>query len=90
MIRRNTRKPGLAKAFRSNGHNQLRVGDLAYNRLRSGFVYLAVLIDAWSRRVVGYAVLQSKSVRVTLAALSAAVRDRSPTAGLNEPTRYAD
>ncbi len=60
----------------------LWVADITYIRLRSGFVYLAVILDAWSRRVVGYAISRFIDVRLTLAALEAAVADRQPMAGL--------
>jgi putative transposase len=74
--------PNLALGFRPSGPNQLWVADITYIRLRSGFVYLAVLLDAWSRRVVGYAVGNTLVVRLTLAALNAAVEDRNPQPGL--------
>jgi len=74
--------PNLAGSFQPDGPDQLWVGDITYIRLRSGFVYLAVLIDAWSRRVVGYAVSRGMDVRLTLAALEAAVQDRNPAPGL--------
>jgi putative transposase len=45
-------------------------------------VYLAVLLDAWSRRVVGYAVGNMLTVQLTLAALNAAVESRCPKPGL--------
>ncbi len=51
--------PNLATSIVPDGPDQLWVGDITYIRLCSGFVYLAVLIDAWSRRVVGYAVSQA-------------------------------
>lgn len=51
-------------------------------RLRTGIVYLAVLLDAWSRRVVGYAVGNMLTVQLTLAALNAAVESRRPKPGL--------
>jgi putative transposase len=72
----------LAPGFRPRGPNQLWVADITYIRLRSGFVYLAVLLDAWSRRVVGYAVGNTLVVRLTLAALNAAVESRKPEPGL--------
>lgn len=72
----------LALGYRPCGPNQLWVGDITYIRLRSGFVYLAVLLDAWSRRVVGYAVSNSLTVQLTLAALNAAAESRRPAAGL--------
>lgn len=74
--------PNLAKSLYPTGPDQLWVGDITYIRLRSGFVYLAVLIDAWSRRVVGYAVSGGMDVRLTMAALDAAVKQRQPAPGL--------
>jgi len=47
--------PNLARGFRPSGPNQLWVGDITYIRITAGFVYLAVILDAWSRRVIGYA-----------------------------------
>lgn len=47
--------PNLARGFRPTGLNQLWVGDITYIRIAAGFVYLAVILDAWSRRVIGYA-----------------------------------
>jgi transposase InsO family protein len=47
--------PNLARGFRPTGPNQLWVGDITYIRITAGFVYLAVILDAWSRRVIGYA-----------------------------------
>jgi putative transposase len=74
--------PNLAKGFNPTGPNQLWVGDITYIRLRSGFVYLAVLIDAWSRRVVGYSVSSTMETSLTLSALNAAVETRYPATGL--------
>jgi putative transposase len=45
--------PNLAKDLVVDGPNQLWVGDLTYIAITGGFVYLAALLDAWSRRVVG-------------------------------------
>jgi transposase len=61
--------------------NQLWVADITYLAVTSGFVYVAVILDAWSRRVVGYAISRSIDVRLTLAALNAAIEDRKPPAG---------
>lgn len=46
-----------------------------------GFVYVAIILDAWSRRVVGYAMSRSIDARLTLAALGVAVADRKPPPG---------
>ena len=52
-----------------------------YVAVAAGFVYVAVILDAWSRRVVGYAISRSIDVRLTLAALNAAIEDRRPLPG---------
>ena len=59
--------PNLAKDIVVNGANQLWVADITYVAIATGFVYVAVILDAWSRRVVGYAIGRSIDVRLTLA-----------------------
>ena len=71
----------LAKDKVIDDANQLWVADITYVAVTSGFVYVAVVLDAWSRRVVGYAMSRSIDVRLTLAALNAAVEDRRPPPG---------
>lgn len=73
--------PNLAAAMTPSGPDQLWVGDVTYIRLARGFAYLAVILDAWSRRVVGYALAPHMDVRLTLAALVCAVAQRQPLAG---------
>jgi putative transposase len=63
------------------GPNQLWVADLTYIAIARSFVYLAVILDAWSRRVVGYAVACFMDVRLTVAALRSAIDSRRPPAG---------
>ncbi|MCY3814230.1 MAG: DDE-type integrase/transposase/recombinase [Gammaproteobacteria bacterium] len=63
--------PNLARDFTPTGPNQLWVGDITYIRTRGTFVNLAVIHDAWSRRVVGYAVSHRIDARLTIAALRA-------------------
>ena len=58
--------------------NQLWIADLTYVAIPSGFVYLAAILDAWSRRVVGYAISRSMDARLTVAALKTAIRMRQP------------
>jgi hypothetical protein len=48
--------PNLAKTMAIDGPNQLWVSDITYVAIAVGFVYVAVVLDAWSRRVVGYAI----------------------------------
>ena len=73
--------PNLARYFVPSGPNELWVGDITYIRIRLAFVYLAVILDARSRRVVGYAVSRQIDTRLTLAALRAALADRRPQPG---------
>ena len=73
--------PDRAKGMVVDGPNQLWVADLTYIAIATGFVYLAAILDAWSRRVVGYAISRSVDARLTLAALKAALRTRRPPAG---------
>ena len=54
---------------------------LTYIAIATGFVYLAAILDAWSRRVVGYAISRSLDARLTLAALKSALRTRKPSPG---------
>ncbi len=61
--------------------NQLWVADITYVAIFAGFVYVAVILDAWSRRVVGYAISRSIDARLTVAALEAAIARRKPPAG---------
>jgi putative transposase len=73
--------PNLARGFVPNGPNQLWVADLTYIRILVGFVYLAAILDAWSRRVVGYAIARQIDARLTLAALRSAIASRQPPPG---------
>jgi putative transposase len=61
--------------------NQVWVGDFTYIRLVSGFCYLAAILDACSRKVVGYAISRSIDTNLALAALRSAVEARQPPAG---------
>jgi putative transposase len=73
--------PDLARDRIVDGPNQLWVADITYIAIATGFVYLAVILDAWSRRVVGYAISRSIDARVAVAALKAAIRERQPPTG---------
>lgn len=74
--------PNLAGEIFPTGPDQLWVADMTYIRLRKEFVFLAVLLDAWSRKVVGYAISRYLDVRLPLAALEGAVASRKPAPGL--------
>ena len=73
--------PNLAKDVLPAGPNQLWVADITYIAIASGFVYLAAILDAWSRRVVGYAIGRRVDARLALAALRAAIESRQPPEG---------
>jgi putative transposase len=73
--------PNLARDVTPTGPNQLWVADITYIAIASGFVYLAAVLDAWSRRVVGYAISRRIDARLALAALRAALASRAPLPG---------
>ena len=60
--------PNLAKDVVPTGPNELWVADITYIAIAAGFVYLAAILDAWSRRVVGYAISRRVDARLALAA----------------------
>ncbi len=64
-----------------DGPNQLWVADLTYVAIVAGFVYVALIMDAWSRRIVGYAIGRRIDARLTVAALDAAIAHRQPPEG---------
>lgn len=71
----------LTKDLVVDGPNRLWVADITYVAIAVGFVYVAVILDAWSRRVIGYAISRSIDARLTLAALKAAIHMRQPPNG---------
>lgn len=73
--------PNLALDVEPDGPDQLWRSDITYIRIQTGWVYLAVILDAWSRKVVGYAVSRKIDTELTLAALRAACENRNPPAG---------
>ncbi|MCC2662401.1 MAG: Mobile element protein [Geminicoccaceae bacterium] len=73
--------PDLARTICPITPNVLWVADISYIAVARGFVYLAVILDAWSRRVVGYALGRAIDTRLTLAALTAAIESRQPSPG---------
>lgn len=74
--------PNLAREMTPTALNQLWVADITYIRLRVEFVYLAVLLDAFSRRVIGWALGRTLEAELTLSALRMALRQRKPLPGL--------
>lgn len=74
--------PNLAHALVLTGVNQLWIADLTYIRLAEEFVFLAAILDAFSRRVIGWALDRHLDDELTLAALRMALARRAPPAGL--------
>ena len=73
--------PNRALGFEPTGPDQLWRSDITYIRIQTGWVYLAVILDAWSRKVVGYAISRNIDTELTLAALRAACDHRRPPPG---------
>lgn len=65
--------------FTATGPNQLWVADITYVPTWTGFLYLAVVLDVWSRRVVGWAMETHLRTELVLQALNMAVSQRRPT-----------
>jgi len=72
----------LARGLVLTGVNQLWIADLTYIRLLAEFVFLAAILDAYSRRVIGWALDRSLDDQLTLAALHMALSCRRPQPGL--------
>jgi putative transposase len=69
--------PNLAPELVLTGVNQLWVADITYIRLRGDFIYLAALLDAYSRRCIGWALARYLDARLPLTALQMALQTRS-------------
>ena len=74
--------PNLAGRMVLTAINQLWVADITYIRLRVEFVYLAVVLDAFSRRVIGWALGRSLEAGLAVTALEMALNERKPQPGL--------
>lgn len=74
--------PNLVERLELTDMNQLWVADITYIRLKREFVYLAVVLDAFSRKVVGWALGRELKASLTLSALQKALDSRHPEAGL--------
>ena len=74
--------PNLARSLVLSNINQLWVSDITYIRLRREFVYLAVVLDAYSRRCIGWALARHIDTELAVTALRMALRTRTVPAGL--------
>ena len=72
----------LARRMKLTGINQLWVADITYIRLQGEFVYLAIILDAFSRKVVGWELDRKMTCDLTKTALQRAIATRQPAPGL--------
>jgi putative transposase len=72
----------LARRMALTGINQLWVADITYIRLQREFVYLAVILDVFSRKVVGWALARTLKASLAIVALEQAIAQRQPSPGL--------
>jgi transposase InsO family protein len=72
----------LVKDSRITSINQMWLADITYIRIRHGFVYLAAILDAFSRKVIGHAVSRSMDTNLVLEALRMAIANRKPGIGV--------
>ncbi|HZZ15361.1 MAG TPA: IS3 family transposase [Candidatus Sulfotelmatobacter sp.] len=79
--------PNLVAEMELTGIDQLWRADITYIRLETEFVYLAVVLDAYSRRVIGWALSRNLEDDLAIAALKMALRQRTRPAGL---THHSD
>lgn len=68
----------VQRRFVADGPDKLWVADMTYVPTWAGFIYLAVVLDAWSRRVVGWAIGQDMTTELVLKALNMALQQRKP------------
>jgi putative transposase len=74
--------PNLPPAMEVTGINQLWIADITYIRLEEEFIYLAVILDAYSRRVIGWSLDDTIAESLTVAALKMALGERDVPPGL--------
>ena len=73
--------PNLLGGFTVKGINQVWAGDITYIRILTCFVYLAVILDLYSRKVIGWAISRRLDRTLCLSALEMALEERKPPAG---------
>jgi len=82
--------PNRTKDVTLDGPDRLWVADISYVAIAVGFVYVAVILDAWSRRVVGYAISRSIDARLTDCGSEICCRATKPVAGLRASFRQSE
>src|SRR5262249_34948429 len=73
--------PNLTRGLVTTGIDQLWVADITFIRMQEGFAFLAVVLDAFSRRVVGWAMDTHLQASLAIEALNMAIAARRPTPG---------
>jgi putative transposase len=73
--------PNLVRDMEVTGTNQLWVADITYIRVRTEFIYMAVVLDAFSRRVIGWSLGRTLEAQLAVAALRMALQTRQPSKG---------
>jgi len=73
--------PNLARGLVLTGLDQLWVADITYVRLREQFAFLAIVLDAYSRRVIGWALEEHLRASLAVSALEMAIKARNPVPG---------
>lgn len=74
--------PNLIAGMTIDGINQVWAGDITYIRINNGFVFLAVLLDLYSRKIIGWAISKKIDRHLTLDALRMAIKSRNPKQGV--------
>ncbi len=74
--------PNLIECMTIDGINQVWTADITYIRIRNGIVYLAVILDLYSRKVIGFAISKRIDGALTMSALQMAIRRRNPPRGV--------
>ena len=72
----------VERDFTADGPNQLWVADITYIPTRTGFLYLAIVLDVFSRKIVGWAMATHLRTELVLDALKMAIEQRQPVEGL--------
>lgn len=74
--------PNLLQGYSVTTINQVWIADITYIRILTAFVYLAVILDLFSRKAIGYAISRNIDAALSLGALQMAVSNRQPPAGV--------
>ena len=74
--------PNLIEELTIDGVNQVWTADITYIRIDTGFIYLAVVLDLYSRKVIGWAISKKIDGKLALSALEMAIERRKPAKGV--------